>query len=84
MAGNPLCVGLAASAVGVEITWTNWALAAIVPGLISLTLVPWVVSLLSPPEIKAIPNARELAEKELAAMGPMSKDEKVLAFVFVM
>lgn len=34
MAGNPLCVGLAASAVGVEITWTNWALAAIVPGLI--------------------------------------------------
>ena len=38
MAGNPLCVGLAASAVGVEITWTNWALAAIVPGLISLTL----------------------------------------------
>ena len=24
MAGNPLCVGLAASAVGVEITWTNW------------------------------------------------------------
>lgn len=84
MAGNPLCVGLAASAVGVEITWTNWALATIVPGLISLTLVPWVVSLLSPPEIKAIPNARELAEKELAAMGPMSKDEKVLAFVFVM
>lgn len=84
MAGNPLCVGLAASAVSVEITWTNWALAAIVPGLISLALVPWVVSLLSPPEIKAIPNARELAEKELAAMGPMSKDEKVLAFVFVM
>lgn len=84
MAGNPLCVGLAASAVGVEITWTNWAAAAIVPGLVSLALVPFVVSLLSPPEIKAIPNARELAVKELAAMGPMSRDEKVLAFVFVM
>ena len=84
MAGNPLCVGLAASAVGVEITWTNWALAAIVPGLVSLAIVPWVVSLLSPPEIRAIPNAREIAMKELSAMGPMSKDEKVLAFVFVM
>ena len=34
MAGNPLCVGLAATAVGVEITWMNWAVAAIVPGLI--------------------------------------------------
>lgn len=66
MAGNPLCVGLAASAVGVEITWTNWAAAAIVSGLVSLALVPFVVSLLSPPEIKAIPNARELAVKELA------------------
>lgn len=32
MAGNPLCVGLAATAVGVEITWMNWAVAAIVPG----------------------------------------------------
>lgn len=84
MAGNPLCVGLAASAVGVEITWTNWAAAAIVPGLVSLALVPFVVSLLSPPEIKAIPNARELAVKELAAMGSMSRDEKVLAFVFAM
>ena len=84
MAGNPLCVGLAASAVGVEITWTNWAAAAIVPGLVSLALVPFVVSLLSPPEIKAIPNARELAVKELAAMRSMSRDEKVLAFVFAM
>ena len=83
-AWNPLCVGLAASAVGVEITWTNWAAAAIVPGLVSLALVPFVVSLLSPPEIKAIPNARELAVKELAAMGSMSRDEKVLAFVFAM
>ena len=32
MAGNPLCVGLAATAVGVEITWMNWAVAAIVSG----------------------------------------------------
>ena len=83
---QPALCGLAASPSAWNM-WTNWALATIVPGLISLTLVPWVVSLLSPPEIKAIPNARELAEKELAAMGPMSKDEKhekVLAFVFVM
>ena len=84
MAGNPLCVGLAASAVGVEITWTNWAAAAIVPGLVSLFLVPLVLLFIAPPEIKKIPNARELAVKELEAMGPMSKDEKVLAFVFVM
>lgn len=84
MAGNPLCVGLAASAIGVEITWTNWALAAIVPGLISLALVPPVLLKIAPPEIHKIPNARQLAVAELEKMGPMSKDEKVLAFVFVM
>lgn len=84
MAGNPLCVGLAASAIGVEITWTSWAMAAIVPGLVSLALVPLVLLKIAPPEIRQIPNARELAISELAKMGPMSKDEKVLAFVFVM
>ena len=84
MAGNPLCVGLAATAVGVEITWTNWAVAAIVPGLISLFLVPVLMLKLSPPEIRDIPDARDLAINELEKMGPMSLQEKVLAFVFVM
>lgn len=84
MAGNPLCVGLAATAVGVEITWMNWAVAAIVPGLISLFLVPVLMLKLSPPEIRDIPDARDLAINELEKMGPMSLQEKVLAFVFVM
>ena len=68
MAGNPLCVGLA----------------AIVPGLISLFLVPVLMLKLSPPEIRDIPDARDLAINELEKMGPMSLQEKVLAFVFVM
>jgi DASS family divalent anion:Na+ symporter len=84
MAGNPLCIGLAATAVGVEITWMNWAVAAIVPGLISLFLVPVLMLKLSPPEIRDILDARDLAINELEKMGPMSLQEKVLAFVFVM
>ena len=84
MAGNPLCVGLAASAAGVELTWMSWAVAAIVPGLVCLFLVPLVLAKIAAPEIKKIPNARDLAKAELAKMGPMSKDELVLAFVFVM
>ena len=43
MAGNPLCVALAAKTLGVEITWMGWASAAIVPGLLSLLLVPLVM-----------------------------------------
>lgn len=84
MAGNPLCVGLAASAIGVEVTWMGWAIAAIVPGLVSLFLVPLVLLKIAPPEIKSIPNAKQLAKEELDKMGPMSFKEKTLAFVFVM
>lgn len=84
MAGNPLCVGLAASAAGVELTWTQWAVAAIVPGLICLFLVPIVLLKIAPPELRRIPNARALAAEELAKMGPMTFSEKVLAVVFVM
>lgn len=84
MAGNPLCVGLAKSTLGVEITWMGWCIAAIVPGLISLFLVPLVLLKIAPPELKSIPGARNLAIEELGKMGPMSFQEKVLAFVFVM
>ena len=84
MAGNPLCVGLASSAVGVELTWMEWAVAAIVPGLVCLFLVPLVLLKIAPPEIKQIPNARQIAKDELAKMGPMSRDEIVLTIVFLM
>lgn len=39
MAGNPLAVKLAADQ-GVNISWTDWAIAASVPGLLCLVLVP--------------------------------------------
>ncbi len=84
MAGNPLCVGLAASAVGVELTWMEWCIAAIVPGLVCLFLVPFVLLKLAPPEIRQIPNARQIASDELQKMGPMTRDEMVLSFVFLM
>lgn len=83
MAGNPLSVALAAQAVGVQITWSAWATAAIVPGLISLALTPYVLYRLYPPEIREMPDARQMAQKELQEMGPMSAVEKIVACVFI-
>lgn len=48
MAGNPLIVELAEKTIGVQITWGNWALAAIVPGLLSLLLMPYLLYKLFP------------------------------------
>lgn len=83
MAGNPLCVALAAKALGVEVTWMGWASAAIVPGLISLILIPIVMMKLTKPELVSLPDAKGLAENELQAMGPMNNSEKYLMVVFL-
>ena len=83
MAGNPMAVELAAKAIGVEITWSAWAMAAIVPGLISLAVMPILIYKLFTPEIHEMPHARNMAIEELDKMGSMSYMEKVVAVVFV-
>lgn len=83
MAGNPMAVELAAKTIGVEITWSAWATAAIVPGLISLLLMPYLLYKLYPPEIHEMPHAKQMAVEALEKMGPMSWMEKVVLAVFV-
>lgn len=83
MAGNPMAVELAAKTIGVEITWSAWAMAAIVPGLLSLLLMPYLLYKLYPPEIHEMPHAKQMAVEALEKMGPMSWMEKVVLAVFV-
>ena len=73
-APNPLVVDLVAKATGqsLHLSWTNWALYMLLPGLLCLLLMPLAVYLLSPPELKATPNAVEYARAEMARMGPLS------------
>ena len=81
---NPLVVMLAASTLGVEISWGLWALAASVPGLVALLAVPWCIYKLYPPEIAKTPEVRIRAAKELAARGPMSTKEKIVFGIFLL
>ena len=82
MAGNPLIAELAKSQ-GVEITWMTWFLGAIVPGVVSLIVLPYFVYLIYPPELKDTPKMAEMAREELKSMGPMSKAEWILALDFI-
>lgn len=82
MAGNPLIASLA-SDQGVDISWTKWAVGAIVPGLVALAVVPWVLYKIYPPELTDTPRAKAMAAEELEELGPMSYGEKVLAGTFV-
>lgn len=83
-APNPLVVDYVAKATGqsLHLSWTTWALCMLVPGLLCLLLMPLVIFLLCPPELKATPNAIAYARGELARMGPLSGKERVMMGVF--
>jgi DASS family divalent anion:Na+ symporter len=83
MAANPLAAELAAD-LGVDVTWGNWALAACLPGLLSLIIVPFVIYRFYPPEIKETPAAAQMARDELSAMGTMKTSEWIMTAAFVM
>ncbi|MEX0961812.1 MAG: anion permease [Simkaniaceae bacterium] len=83
MAGNPLVADLARE-VGVNLTWGKWALASSVPGLISLAIMPLIIYKIYPPEVKATPDAKSFAKKQLKEMGPVSFQEIVMLITFVL
>ncbi len=74
MAANPLAARLAGDA-GVEITWGQWFLAALVPGVVSLILIPLFVYKVYAPEVKETPQAAQLAVDELKKMGAVKPAE---------
>jgi DASS family divalent anion:Na+ symporter len=82
MVANPLIAELTRKTIQVEISWAGWALAALVPGLISFAALPFVVMLMTRPEIRRTPEAAQLARTELERMGPMHRDEWVVTGVF--
>jgi len=85
-APNPLIVKLVADATGadVSLSWGTWALGMLLPGLVCMLLMPLVLYVLYPPEVKSTPNARHFAHEQIEQMGPMSHGEKVMVGVFSM
>ena len=83
-ASNPIIARFAQEVTGIQITYASWAIAAIVPALLSLMLVPWLLYRVFPPEIKHTPAASELASQELTAMGRMKWSEWLMLLVFAL
>lgn len=83
MAGNPLIAELAGSQ-GITISWMTWFLGAIIPGIVSLIVLPYLVYLIYPPELKKTPKMAEMAKEELKKMGKMTTAEWILALDFIL
>lgn len=78
---NPLGVQIV-KGFGVEIGFGKWLVVAAVPALIALLLLPWLVARIFPPGIGRTPDAPVAARKELAALGPLKRDEWITAGIF--
>lgn len=79
---NAVVVTMSKEMFGFDLTWTSWFLACILPGLILSLLIPWVLYKLINPELKATPETKVMAKKELANMGLMTGKEKILCVIF--
>ena len=84
MAGNTLVAALALQSFGIGITWGDWAIAAIVPGIIALLIMPYFIYKAYPPEIKDAREAQQMIREELKGLGKMSFQEWVMLGVFVL
>jgi divalent anion:Na+ symporter, DASS family len=83
-ASNVLIQRFAQQIAGVDLSYTRWMVGGIIPGLISLMVVPPLLYRVFPPEVKHTPGAREFAKAELKEMGPMKWREKLMLSVFLL
>jgi DASS family divalent anion:Na+ symporter len=69
---------------GLSIGFGSWLVAASVPTLLAILLVPLLLYKVFPPEVKETPAAPAAARKALREMGPMSREEKIVAAAFAL
>lgn len=66
----------------IQISWADWALAAMPLGLLMLAVIPCITYIIARPELKKIDNIN-IATAGLRELGRISGKEKALVIVFV-
>jgi DASS family divalent anion:Na+ symporter len=82
MAANPAGAEIA-KRFGVNIGFGSWLLAASVPSLVGIALLPLFLYKIFPPEVKKTPEAPAAARESLRKLGPFSRAEKIVALTFL-
>jgi DASS family divalent anion:Na+ symporter len=82
MVANPLGAEIA-RAFGVQIGFVSWLIAASVPTLAGIALMPLLLRWLIAPEQNATPEAPAAARRALIELGPLHRDEKIVLAAFI-
>jgi len=80
---NPIGVEVAQHA-GLTIDFGSWLVASSVPALAAILLLPLVLYVVFPPDVKATPEAPAAARAALQAMGRLGRDERLVAVAFAL
>jgi DASS family divalent anion:Na+ symporter len=82
MAANPAGAEIGKK-FGLNISFGSWFVAASVPSLLGIALLPLFLYKVFPPEVKKTPEAPAAARESLRKMGPFSRNEKIVALTFL-
>jgi L-tartrate/succinate antiporter len=78
LAPNTLAISVIRQTAGVTVTWLEWFIGFAPVGVVLLLVLPWLLYVIYPPEIRRAPEAPRWAAQQLEAMGPMTRREVTL------
>ena len=81
--GNPITAGLIESATGDAVTWSEWFKIGAIPAFGLAAISVFIIQKMWKPEVGTLESAGTYVHRELAAMGPVTRDEKYTAVIFV-
>lgn len=82
--GNPITVGLIEAAAKKTISWSEWFRIGGPPAFIMAAISVYLLRLLWPPEIKSLGEGQAYIQRELAALGKLSRYEIYTMVVFIL
>ena len=79
LAPNAAALSIAKKIAGVDVGWSQWFIGFAPLGILLLILVPLLSYMICRPEVKESPEIVEWSSNELKAMGPLSRNEWIMA-----
>ena len=79
LAPNAAALSIAKKIANVEVGWSQWFIGFAPLGIPLLILVPLLSYVVCRPEVKASPEIVEWSSNELKTMGPLSRNESIMA-----
>ena len=83
VAPNLLAVSIISKTINVTISWTDWFVGFAPVGILLFAVVPLLLYIIYPPEIKESPDAPRWAGEQLRTMGPVTHKEWTLLVLVI-